>query len=163
MHPDKIDWKWMSGNKAMVPMIEAHPDKIDWDALSINKNAMHLLETHSDRICWRNLARNQSAVHLLMKYPERIHWDQLLHNKRAETLLEMPHIRRAYIDAHFKQYRTIEWLTASAEQVKKNATIDITYDYAAMRAERGELMASIANHPRFVAQWLADGHQLEDF
>ena len=80
-NPDKINWRWLSGNPSAIQLLEKNPDKINWFCLCNNpsEGAIRLLEQNPDRIDWNWLSANSSkdAMQLLEKYPDKINWHRL--------------------------------------------------------------------------------------
>jgi hypothetical protein len=59
-NPDKINWKWLSGNPNAIHLLEQNLNKIHWGLLSENPNAIHLLQQNPDKNCRYSLSHNPS-------------------------------------------------------------------------------------------------------
>ena len=60
-HPEKIDWKCISINPNMIPLIKMYPHKIEWDYLSANVNATDLLMKNMNTIHFKLVGRSYES------------------------------------------------------------------------------------------------------
>jgi hypothetical protein len=112
----------------------------DWFFLRKNTNAYERILRHNPDI--GSISKNPCMLPLLKKHLNKIDWRKFSKNPNPEAvqiLKEHP--------------REIDYVS-----ILKNPNL-LTYDYAAMRAERGELMASLAGHPRFVKPYVIENFQ----
>ena len=90
----------LSGNPAMIPILEKNLDKISWFPwcrLSANPEAIHILEKNQDKIEWASLSQNPS-IFVLDRDAMRLQIDNgfaeeliatALHPKRFARELEL--------------------------------------------------------------------------
>ena len=76
----RIDWDFLSGNRAAIDLLKQNPEKINWYFLSTNPMAIDLLEKNQDNIDWGMLSGNLSAINLLEKNQDKIYWNYLSEN-----------------------------------------------------------------------------------
>ncbi len=153
VHPDKLNWSWLSANPEAIHLLEQNLDKIDWSRLSLNPKAIHILEKNLDKIDWVMLSVNPEAIHLISKAleqnPDKIDWYWLSRNPAAIHLLE-------------QNLDKIDWWPLS-----RNPAI-YTYDYDKIKEHmdftgiKDELIAYYYR-PENIHKFVERGDLLEDF
>jgi hypothetical protein len=82
-----LNWRLLSANPGMIPLLKEYPDKICWSELSGNPSAGEILAAaNPDILDWMWLSQNPGAIDILIKYPHRINYDTLCLNTHPLAL-----------------------------------------------------------------------------
>lgn len=161
-HMDELDdceWFKLLKNPAAVHLIDECPEEfMDMSVVSANPGAIEMLsedEFYDSFFLYKNpnafklisaddpdigsISKNPCMLPLLKQHISEIDWWKFSKNPNPEAVQVLK-----------EHPRKIDY-----SSILKNPNL-LTYDYAAMRDERGELMASLAGHPRFIEQYVIE-------